>query len=118
MGLRIIARMYDRSEALVMSSCLEAAGVPHWVFGAEMININPLHEIAFDGYKLVTAEADLVTALNVLDEALANPAPSDERLEIRRFPISFAVFHLVQLALVLMFLWLPMRRYRWIANSS
>lgn len=101
-----------------MSSCLEAAGVPHWVFGAEMININPLHEIAYDGYRLVMQEEDAPAALAVLAEAVANPTPCDESLEIKLFPVTFAAFHLAQLFIVGLLLWLPMRRRRWIPKVA
>jgi hypothetical protein len=101
-----------------MSSCLDAAGVPNWVFGAEMININPLHEIVYDGYKVVVSEDDLQSALDVLKEAMANPTPCDERLVIRFSPVVFATFHLVQIAMVGMFLWLPMRGYQWLSKNA
>ena len=118
MGLRIIARLYDRPEALVMSSCLEAAGVPHWVLGAEMININPLQEIVYGGYRLVTQEEHLPVALDILAEAIANPTPCDERLEVTHYPVAFAIFHLAQMVLVGLFLWVPMRSYRWMPRAA
>lgn len=99
-----------------MSSCLEAAGVPHWVFGAEMINIDPLTEIVYDGYKLVTNEEDLPAALAILTEAKANPASCEERLDVRLFPWTFAIFHLSQLMWIGLLLWLPMRRYSWVSR--
>jgi hypothetical protein len=118
MGLRIIARLYDRSEALVMSSCLEAAGVPHWVFGAEIVNINPLHEIVYDGYKLLVQEEHLAPALEILAEAVANPTPCDEQLQIKLYPATFTMFHIVQLALVGILFWVPMRGYRWLPKTT
>lgn len=111
MGLRTIARLYDRSEALVMSSCIEAAGIPHWVFGAEMININPFHEIAYDGYKITVCDDDVEGALAVLDEARSNPLLEGERLSKQHVIVP----HLL-LTFLLGWFWVwavPVRLYRW-----
>ncbi|PZO56231.1 MAG: hypothetical protein DCF16_00635 [Alphaproteobacteria bacterium] len=118
MGLRLVARLYDRSEALVMSSCLDAAGVPHFLFGAEMININPLHEIVYDGYKIIVCDDDLASSLAVLAEAQARPAECDEVLTTRHFPVTFAVFHLAQFLLVGLIFWIPMRRHSWLTAAG
>jgi hypothetical protein len=111
MELRIVARLYDRSETLVMSSCLDAAGVPHWVFGAELININPFHEIAYDGYRIVVNEGELETALAVIAEARINPLLEGERLSKQHIIVP----HLL-LTLLLGWVWvwaIPLRRYVW-----
>lgn len=111
MGLRIIARMYDRSEALVMSSCLDAAGVLHWVFGAEMININPFNEITYDGYKIVVCPDDFQCAIDVLTEARANPLLEGERLSKQHVIVP----HMLATFLLGWFwVWaIPLRRYSW-----
>lgn len=80
MGLRVVARMYDRSEALVMSTCLETAGVPHWTYGYELICINPFNEISYDGFKIVVCDEDIESALRVLQEARSRPLFDGERL--------------------------------------
>jgi hypothetical protein len=111
MGLRVIARLSDRSEALVMSSCLDAAGLPHWVFGAELININPFHEIAYHGYRIVACEDDLEVALAVLTEARAKPLLDGERLSKQHIIVP----HML-LTFLLGWLWvwaIPLRRYAW-----
>jgi hypothetical protein len=108
MGLRVIACLYDRSEALVMSTCLDAAGIPNWLFGAELININPFHEIAYHGYRLVVSDDDLQQALDVIGEARANPLVDGGRLHIR---------HLTILSLFLFFIFpgviAPLKLRRW-----
>jgi hypothetical protein len=111
MGLRIVARLYDRSEALVMSSCLDAAGVPHWVFGTELININPFHEIAYEGYRIVVSDDELEATLAVIAEARSNPLLEGERLSKQHIIVP----HLL-LTLLLGWVWVwafPLRRYIW-----
>jgi hypothetical protein len=96
-----------------MSSCLDAAGVPHWVFGAEMININPFHEITYDGYKITVCDDDLQQALNVIAEAHENPLREGERLSVR---------HLTILSLLLFFVFpgvlAPLKLRRWHDESD
>jgi hypothetical protein len=111
MGLRVAAQSYDRSEALVMSSCLDAAGVIHWVFGAELININPFHEITYDGYRIVVCEGDFQSAAGVLREARAKPLLEGERLSKQHIIVP----HMLATFLLGWFwVWaIPLRRYVW-----
>ena len=87
MGLQVIARLYDQSEALVMSGCLDAAGVPHWLFGAPQCRVDPFSEIAYDGYKIVVCDQDFDAALSVIAEATRNPLIEGERLSTRHLTI-------------------------------
>jgi hypothetical protein len=113
MGLRLVAHYLDRSEAVVVSSMLDAAGVPNFIEIFQQVWVRPLKEIAMGGFRLMVAEEDLAVALEVLPEAQANPAPCDELLTVRHFPVTFAVFHLAQLMLIGLFLWVPMRQHQW-----
>jgi|CXWL01.1.fsa_nt_gi hypothetical protein len=108
MGLRIVARLYDQSEALVMSSALEAAGVPHWLYGAPQCRVDPYSEIAYDGYKIVVCEEELDSAIAVISEALSAPVHEGGRLSTR---------HLTLASLLLFFLFfgvvMPLKIRRW-----
>lgn len=106
-----LTTLYDRSEALVMSSCLDAAGVPNWVFGAELININPFHEIAFGGYRLFVQQPDLDAALGVLREARMKPLLEGERLSKHHIITPHLLITVMTLAI---WVWaIPLRRYVW-----
>lgn len=83
MGLRVVARLFDQSEALVIGSCLDAAGVPHWIYGAPQCRVDPFSEIAYDGYKIVVCDEDLEAACSVIDEARANAGLEGEALVVR-----------------------------------
>jgi hypothetical protein len=102
---------YDRSDALVMSSCLDAAGVPNWVFGAELISINPFHEIAFGGYRVFVQRTDLDAALAVIREARMKPLLEGERLSKHHIMTPHLLITVMTLHL---WIWaFPLRRYVW-----
>jgi hypothetical protein len=93
MGLHVIARTFDRSEVVVMSTCLESAGVPHWTFGYDLIRIDPLMAIGYDGFRIVVCAQDRAAALAVLREAREKPLLEGERLSTHTFMIlSILVF--------------------------
>jgi hypothetical protein len=108
MGLRIVARLYDQSEALVMSSVLEAADVPHWLYGAPQCRVDPFSEIAYDGYRIVVCNEDFTSAIAVLGEALSAPVREGGRLSTRHFS-------LISLFLFFVFpgIFLPLKLRRW-----
>jgi hypothetical protein len=113
MGLRLVAHYFDRAEAFVVHSALDAAGVAAFLENHNQVALKPFSEIALGGFRLMVADEDLSVALDVLREAVASPTPCDERLVVRHYPWSFAFFHLMQWYLVGLFFWVPMRRYCW-----
>lgn len=118
MGLRLVAHYLDRSEAVVVSSVLDAAGVPNFIENFQQVWVHPLEEIAMGGFRLMVRKEDLSVALEILREARANPAPCEEVLTVRHFPLTFAIFHMAQLMLVGLFLWVPMRQYLWRSRAE
>lgn len=106
MGLRMIARMYDRSEAVVMSSALDASGIPNFIHGFEPISVNTFHEMAYDGLRIMVCDQDFYAALNVLKEARAKPLLEGERLSTHSLMIP-------SLLLFLLLLPLPLKLRRW-----
>ncbi|MCX7359594.1 MAG: hypothetical protein NT015_15810 [Alphaproteobacteria bacterium] len=90
-----------------MSSALEAAGVPHWHYGAPQCRVDPFSEIAYDGYKIVVCDEDLAAAIAVIGEALSAPVREGERLSIQHFTL---------MSLLLYFflgVFLPLKLRRW-----
>jgi hypothetical protein len=107
MGLRLIVRHYDRSEALVMSAALDAAGVPNFMHGFEMNSINPFHEVAYGGFCIMVCDQDFDVALRVLEEARRKPLLEGERLSTHSFMIAS------MLLVLLGGLILPLKLRRW-----
>ncbi|MFZ2030406.1 MAG: hypothetical protein WAU68_08880 [Vitreimonas sp.] len=115
MGLRPVAHYYDRVEALVVSSALDAAGVPNFVENFNQVAVKPFEEIALGGYRLMVCEQDLQYALEVIDEARAKPSFEGERL---------STYSALELSLLLMLalsivtsipiaMFIPFRWHRW-----
>lgn len=96
-----------------MSSCLDAAGVPHWVFGAELININPFHEIAYEGYRIVVCDEDLLLAIGVLTEARATATLEGERLSKRAIIVPHLLVTLFFFPTGFGIWYFPLRRFTW-----
>ena len=113
MGLRLVAHYYDRSEAFVVQSALEAAGVAVFMENFNQIALQPLSEIALGGFRLMVIDEELPAALAVLKEAIAKPTPCDEVLRVRLHPVPFLVFHGVQFFFFALVVWVPMRSSRW-----
>ena len=82
MGLRLVAHFYDRSEALVVASVLDAAGVPTFVEYYLQLTIDPGYLGALRGFRIVVCEEDLAAALAILAEARATHLEEGEALEI------------------------------------
>ena len=113
MGLRLVARYYDRSEAVVASAALDAAGMPNWIESFNQIAVQPFWEIALHGYRLMVVEEELAAALSVIEEARRTRSFEGERL---------SKHHLTLVTFVLFFatgfwfadtLFLPLQRHKW-----
>ena len=113
MGLRLVARHYDRSEALVASAALDAAGIPNWVEGFNQVAIQPFHEIALQGYRLMVVDHDVADAVAVLREAMRKRSFEGERLSVDyRLGLTMLLW-LVPFFFFLVPLYLPMKRHKW-----
>jgi hypothetical protein len=83
MGLRLVAHYYDRVEALIVSAALDAAGVPNWAEGHLQISVQPFHEIALGGFRIMVCPEDLPDALDLIAQARASPILEGGVLESR-----------------------------------
>lgn len=83
MGLRLVAHYFDRTEAYIAWSVLDAAGIFALIQGEDIIRLYPQHEIAFGGFRLVTVAEELEHANAVLEEARRKPLLEGERF-VRR----------------------------------
>lgn len=107
MGLSLLAHFYDRNEALIATGALEAAGISVFIENAAMVSINPLHEIALGGFRLMVPEQELPDAIAIIEEARRKRSFEGERLSQRTY---------IALSLVLMALmgtFLPFRTSTW-----
>lgn len=117
MGLRLVSHYFERNEALIAHSALDAVGIPAFLHGFDVMSMRPWNEVAFGGYRLMVVEDDLGAAVDVLQEARRNPLLEGERLVTR---------HYVAVALVPLlafFVWgwlpfLPFRGYDWRAPGE
>lgn len=112
MGLRLLAHYYDRTEALIVSSVLNAEGVPNFVHSYDVLSALYFYEMAFGGYRIMVAEDDLAAAVQIVRAARAAPLLEGERL---------STHHLLWPSLVLSYLvWmpLPLRLHRWFDVSK
>ena len=93
MGLRLVARFYERSEAVVASAAVDAAGLPNWLENFNQIAVQPFWEIALHGFRLVVVEDDLAAALSVIEEAKQKRSFDGGRLSKRHLTLlTFALF--------------------------
>ncbi len=107
MGLELLARFYDRNEALIAAGALEAAGIAVFVDNAALMSIKPLHEIAYGGYRLMVPAQELSAAIAVIEEARRKRSFEGERLSQRTYlGVSF-------LLLALIGCFLPFRTSKW-----
>jgi hypothetical protein len=107
MGLRLVAHYYDRIDALIVSGALDAAGVPNFLHGYDLVALQPFREIALGGYRLMVCEEDLAAALDVIHEAQARRSFEGERLSIRPA---------LEVSLLLLLVWgifFLIRRHSW-----
>ncbi len=107
MGLRLVAHFYDRTEALIAIGALDAAGVPVFAAGDLILGVQPFHEIAYAGVRIMAAEEDVDAAVAVLREARAKRSFEGERLSTHHF--------LIPSLLIWFFTGAPMplRAHRW-----
>jgi hypothetical protein len=82
MGLRLVAHYYDRVEALIVFSALDAAGIPTFLESAALLTVDAGYLGALGGFRVVVCEEDLHAAVAVLAEACANPSREGEELEV------------------------------------
>lgn len=107
MGIALIAHYYDRTEGLIATSALDAAGVVTFAMSSEIVGVQPFHEIAYGGYRIYACDEDVAAAVTVLTEARAKPLFGDERL---------STHHLLIPSLLITCLFgapMPLRRHRW-----
>lgn len=83
MGLRLVAHYLEPIEASIASSAVDAAGIPCFVHGFQLVSIQPDYTFAFGGYRLFVCDEDFAAALDVLAEAKANPLKEGEHYESR-----------------------------------
>jgi hypothetical protein len=83
MGLRLVAHYFDRSEAFVARSVVEAAGMFAVLHNEDWLRFYPQYVGPFGGYRLMVSDLDLEDAVAVLGEAQLNPLLEGERLELR-----------------------------------
>ena len=112
MGLRLVAHYFDRGEALVVSSALDAAGIPAFVHGLDLLTMQPFYEFAFGGCRVVVSEDDLAQAVEVIREARRKPIFEGERL-VTRHHIAFGVAPILTFILWDWILFLPYRGHEW-----
>ena len=82
MGLRLVAHYYDRVEALVVFSALDAAGLPVFVESLALLSVDYAYVGAVGGFRIVVCEEDIDAAVSVLREARASPLKDGEVLEV------------------------------------
>ena len=82
MGLHLVAHYYERSEAYVARSVVEAAGMLAILHNDDWIRLYPHLVGPVGGYRLMVSEFDLEAAVAVLTEAQLHPLLEGERLEL------------------------------------
>lgn len=82
MGLRLVAHYFDRIEALIAHSAVDAAGIPAFLHSSTLLTIDAGYTIAVGGFRLVVCADDVEAAVSVLEEAQSNPLREGERLEV------------------------------------
>jgi hypothetical protein len=107
MGLRLLARYYERNEAYIAFGALEAAGVVAFLENPAQSSVTPFEEIARGGYRLMVPDEELEAAIAVMEEARRDRSFEGERLSQRTY---------IALSLVLMFtigMFMPFRTSTW-----
>jgi hypothetical protein len=83
MGLRLVAHYFERSEAFVARSVIEAEGMLAYLHNEDWLRLYPQYVGPFGGYRLMVSEFDLDEAVALLTEAKLNPLLEGERLDLR-----------------------------------
>lgn len=107
MGLRLLARYYERNEAYIVLGALEAVGVVAFLENVAQSSVTPFEEIARGGYRLMVPDEELDMAITVLEEARRNRSFEGERLSQR----TYTAFSLLLLFTLGMFM--PFRTSKW-----
>ena len=94
MGLRLVAHYYDRVEALIAFSAIDASGIPAFLESSALLTVDPGYLGAVGGFRVVVCEQDLEAAVAVLNEARAHPLNEGEPLHVE-FDILNSVFSFV-----------------------
>lgn len=95
-----------------MRSALDAAGIPAFVHGLDILTIQPWYEFAFGGYRVLVSADDLSLAVEVIREARRKPILEGERL-VTRHHIAFAVAPILTFIVWDWILFLPYRGHVW-----
>ena len=82
MGLRLVAHYFDRVEAFIAESTLDAAGIPVFLHSSALLTVDPGYAIAVGGFRLLVCDEDLEAAIAVLEEAPRNPLREGEPLDV------------------------------------
>ena len=82
MGLRLVAYYFDRTEAFVARSVIEAEGMLAFLHNEDWLRLYPQYVGPFGGYRLMVSDVDLEDAVAILIEAKLNPLRDGERLEV------------------------------------
>jgi hypothetical protein len=82
MGLRLVAHFFDRIEALIAQSAIDAAGIPVFLHSSALLTMDAGYTMAVGGFRLVVCAEDVDAAVSVLEEAQSNPLREGERLEV------------------------------------
>lgn len=82
MGLSLVAHYFERSEAFVARSVIEAEGMLAYLHNEDWLRFYPQYVGPLGGYRLMVSEHDLEDAVAVLTEAQLNPLLDGECLEL------------------------------------
>ncbi len=82
MGLRLVAHYYDRVEALIAFSAVDASGTPVFLESLNTLTLDNGYLGALGGFRLVVCEEDVAAAVAILGEARANPLREGEVLDV------------------------------------
>lgn len=114
MGLRLVAHYYDRNEALIAVGALDAAGLAGFLINTAQVSVQPFHEVALGGFRLMVVEEELNDAIAVLEESLRSPLLDGERLSKNHRTGLFIALHLSQFLVLggFLLIW-PLKTYSW-----
>jgi hypothetical protein len=116
MGLRLLTVFFDRSEALVARSALDAAGIFTALHNLDILVTAPYYTLGLGGYRLLVCEDDIEAASSIVAEALGNPALAHERLKVDGDGLDYVLSFVV--GLVAGGAPAAVRRRRWVADVA
>ncbi len=77
-----MAHYYDRVEALVVFSVIDAAGIPVFLESLALLTIDYGYLGAVGGFRIVVCEEDIDAAVEIVREARASPVKEGEVLDV------------------------------------